>query len=564
MQSTNMTIEQQLRQTWKQDRRFCHLRGLCRCVIWLGLLLLLGLILDWGLLFKTRMPAALSLLLGIGGVATMVWVVWRDWIRHLRPYNAKRVALEVEAEHPELMSSLASYTELDAMASGSQASPELLDAMRDFAVQKSRQLKFSEIVDFSQVKKLVVYSAVVLLVAAGVSVRWPDHIGVLVRRLAGIDTSYPIQTKLVAITGDVVVPFGRTVEITVQAGGVIPDDAILHLRPAEGESQGWMELPMEKLDNGFSFSRKVESPERDMQYFVTMGDYRSDDERGPFRISVMRAPRIVKAELRLHLPAYLNPLNLPPETTDQLNVEVPAGTRIVWHLQCDKAVAKLAVRHGDQSLDAVVGQSGQDVSFSLTADRQFTYTFAWTEGASGEDFDFEDVEYSVRVNRDAIPRITFAGKSPSGPATVGKKTAIRWRAQDDHGLDKIWLVYSVTTPGQSDAPQEQRVQLPDVAGRVVNEDSHTWTPATDIPDLTPGQQISYHLEATDQKPDESGERIARSPVRQLSIVSKEDYMDWFRRQLAERNEVVKQTFLLERDASKRIKQLLTPQGEDER
>ena len=160
MKNTNMTIEQQLRDTWKSERRFCHLRGVCRCVIWLGLLLLLGLIVDWGLLFKTRLPAAFSVLLGIGGLATMAWVLWRDWIRHLRPYNAKRVAVEVEGNHPELMSSLVSYTELDAMASQSQASPELLEAMRDFAVRKSRQLKFSDIIDFSQLKMLAAYSAI--------------------------------------------------------------------------------------------------------------------------------------------------------------------------------------------------------------------------------------------------------------------------------------------------------------------------------------------------------------------------------------------------------------------
>ncbi len=554
MRTTNLTIEQQLQATWRRERRFCHLRGVCRCVIWLGLLLLLGLIIDWGLLFKTRMPAGYSVLLGIGGLVTMLWVIWRDWIRHLRPYDAKRIAVEVEASHPELMSSLVSYTEFDAMARQSQASPELLEAMRDFAVQKSQQLKFRDIIDFSQVRKLMAYSTIVLLIAAGVSVRWSDHISVLAQRLAGIDTSYPIHTKLVEITGDVIVPFGKTADITVQAGGVIPDDAILYVKPVEGESQGWTELPMEKLENGFSFRRELESPERDMNYFVTMGDYRSE----PFRITVVRAPRIVKAELRLHYPAYLN---RPPETTDQLNVEVPEGTRIDWQLQCDKAVGKLAVTHGDQSLDAVVGKSGRDVSFSLTADRRFTYTFAWTEGASGKGFHFEDVEYSVRVNKDSIPRITFTGRAPSGPATVGKKVAIRWRAQDDHGLDKIWLVYSVTTPGQTEPPEEQRIQLPDVEGRVVNEDSHTWTPASDIPDLGPGKQISYHLEATDQNPDKSGQRVARSPVRQLSIVSKDDYMDWFRLQLAQRNEVVKQTFLLERDASKQIKQILGEEGE---
>jgi len=40
-------------------------------------------------------------------------------------------------------------------------------------------------------------------------------------------------------------------------------------------------------------------------------------------------------------------------------------------------------------------------------------------------------------------------------------------------------------------------------------------------------------------------------------------MDWFRRELALRNEVVKQTFLWERDTSKQIKKLLTEVGEDQ-
>ncbi len=62
-----MTIEQQLRATWKQERRFCHLRGISRCAIWLVMLVLIGLLIDWGLLFKARMPAAVSVLLGLAG-----------------------------------------------------------------------------------------------------------------------------------------------------------------------------------------------------------------------------------------------------------------------------------------------------------------------------------------------------------------------------------------------------------------------------------------------------------------------------------------------------------------
>ncbi len=555
---TEMTIEQQLKHAWRQERRFCHLRGLGRSVIWLVTLVLIGLLIDWGLLFKTRMPGGVSVILGITGLATMLWVIWRDWLSRLRPYDATRIAVEVEAKHPELMSSLVSYTELESMKRQSHASPELLDAMRDFAIQKSHQLQFSDIIDFSQIKKLVVFAAVVLLVAAASSVRWSAHFGALFKRMAGIETTYPLQTRLAGISGDMVVPFGKSADINATAGGVIPENAILHMKPTDG-AKSWNELPMDKLANGFTFRRVLESPDRDMRYFVTMGDYRSAE----FGISVVRAPRIVKAELQLTFPAYLNRA---PETTDQLNLEVPEGTRIDWKIACDKPVGKLGVIYGDQRLDATIGEGGKDINFSLTADRMFNYTFEWIEGGSGNRFQFQDVEYSVRVVKDGLPQIAFVGETPNGPATLGKKVEIRWQAQDDHGLDKIWLVYSVSAQGRPEEGSvplgKGRIPLPMQQGQTSFKNVHTWVLADDIITLGPGQQVDYHLEASDLRPDESGERIVRSPVRRLSIVSNEEYLEWFRRELTIRNEAVNATFITQRNTSKQIKKRLSePEGD---
>lgn len=555
-----MTIEEQLKYAWRQERRFCHLRGLGRSVIWLVTLVLIGLLIDWGLLFKARMPAAVSVILGIAGLATMLWVVWRQWFGRLRPYNATRIALEVEAKHPELMSSLVSYTELESMKRQCHASPELLEAMRDFAIQKSRQLKFSDIIDFSQIKKLVAFAGIVLLAAAVSSVRWSEHFGALFKRMAGIETTYPLETQLVSISGDMVVPFGKSADIDAMAGGVIPEHAILHVKPADG-AEPWNELPMEKLTNGLTFRRGLEAPDRDMRYFVTMGDCRSAE----FGISVVRAPRIVKAELQVTFPAYLNRV---PEMTDQLNLEVPEGTQIDWKLACDKPVRKLGVIHGDQRLDARIGNGGKDITFSLTAERMFNYTFEWTEGGSGNRFQFKDVEYSVRVVKDGLPQIAFVGETPNGPATIGKKAEIRWQAQDDHGLDKIWLVYSVSAQARpEDGPvqlEKGRTLFKNLQGQASLKDVHTWVLADDILTLGPGQQVDYHLEAADLRPDESGERIVRSPVRRLSIVSNEDYLDWFRRELAIRNEAVNTAFITQRNTSKQIKKRLSePEGDQE-
>ena len=556
MSTPNNTIEEQLHQAWKQERRFVHVRGLCRCVIWLVLLVFLGLLIDWGVLFKTRMPAAVSVVLGVVGLGTMAWVIRREWIRHLRPFNATRVALDVEAKHPELMSALSSYTQMDTMTGGSQASPELLGAMRDFAVQTARKLTFTDIVDFAQIKKLAIYACAALLVTGAMSIQWSDYLGAMARRITGQGTDYPVRTKLVEISGDLTVAQGNPVDLVVKAGGVIPGSAVLHVRP-QGESGGWTEMPMDKLANGFTFRRQLNSPDRDLDYYITMGDYRSD----AFRISVVAAPRIEQAQIHVEYPDYLN---RPPTTSDQLNQEVPEGSRIRWQLKTDKPVAKLGVIHGDQRLDAEVADNGKDITFSIPADGNFTYTFEWTEGTSGEAFTFEDVQYSVKAIKDIVPRITFEGRPPQGIATVKKTADIAWQAKDDYGLGDVFLVYTLTTPGQSETPEPQRIRIKETEGRISAGETYAWTPAKVIPDLKPGIEISYYLETSDLKPhnDKDAERVARSAVKQLAIVSNEDYVAWFRRELATRSDTVTGVFKNELEVSEKVKQLL-PEKEGE-
>jgi hypothetical protein len=543
------SIEQQLRDTWSRERRLCHIRGFSRSLIWVLMLLFLGLIIDYGLLFKTHMPAGVTLLLTLAGFATMVWVIWKDWINKLQPFNATRIAIEVESKNPELMSSLVSYTEFESMSKDSTASPELLKAMREFAVQKSSQLTFSDIIDFGQIKKLLSYAVVVLIISAGLSVRWSDHFGVMFKRMAGIETSYPIQTKLLDITGDIVVPFGKSVDIKVSATGVIPDLAVLYVRPATALSGDWSEMPMENLDNGFSFIRTIETPEREMVYYISMGDYNSKE----YNISVVRAPRVIKTELTLNLPTYLKRKN---QTSDQLNIEVPEGTVIKWNLSCDKKVGQLTVNYRDKKIKALVAKNETDLSFTIKAEKSFAYTFEWTEGASGKGFHFEDVEYNVKVIRDAKPRIAFVGRAPNGPATLSKSVDFNWRAKDDYGLDKLWLVYTVTTPGSPETPEAKRLLVQAHKGLILDDDHYSWHLAKSISGLKAGQQISYHLEVNDLKEDKKSERITSTPMRQITIFSKEDYLTWFRRELKSRNDLVKQTFVAERSASKQLKILL--------
>ncbi|MFP6854985.1 MAG: hypothetical protein VB980_04315, partial [Opitutales bacterium] len=116
------------------------------------------LVVDWQIFFRSRWEAPGILLLTLN-VLILLWVLRREWFRHLKPFDSLRVALEVEKKHPELRSVLVSFTQFkDFNAKEGQASPALLQAMRNQAISLTRPLDFNEVVDFGQLKRLALVS----------------------------------------------------------------------------------------------------------------------------------------------------------------------------------------------------------------------------------------------------------------------------------------------------------------------------------------------------------------------------------------------------------------------
>jgi len=101
-------VEAKLRKAWRKERRYYHGDGLAHFLVWLLALVFVDLTVDW--LFLLPGTGRL-ILLGIN-LAALGWVLWHYWLRHLRPYDPVRVALQVERMHPELESLLVSYVQL--------------------------------------------------------------------------------------------------------------------------------------------------------------------------------------------------------------------------------------------------------------------------------------------------------------------------------------------------------------------------------------------------------------------------------------------------------------------
>jgi hypothetical protein len=545
-QNPSQSIDDKLKRAWRQQRRFYNVRGASRFVIWLIFLVVMDFLIDWGIFFQARMTARVGLLLVGMNVIVLAWVVWNEWLKFLKPFDPLIVSLEVEEQHPELASLLVSYTQLKGPTEKEpNISAELIEAARSQAVLQTQTIDFREIVDFGQIKKLLSVAVCTVLICGAVSYARQAHVRALFKRLAGIEAEYPTRTNVTEVSGDLTVRVGDSVAVTARVAGVIPEQGRIFTRPLDS-GDPWKSLPLK--NNADTFSRELKEIVKDLEYYVKIGD----DQSELHRIKVVPAPQIVTKKVVLTYPAYMEKA---AEEVDQLNVEVPEGTELRWELSCNTAIKKLLVKtdlqagdeKGQENIEAKIGADGKSANFALKAAKGFKYTFQWTEGRSGRDFEYDDVQHSVRVVADKAPEVELVRPSSDGLATANKTIKIVARAQDDHGLSKAWLVISLN------GSDESRVLVHEFNGRPSEELVFDWDLQSNIENLGPGVRIAFAIEVGDRNP--TRKHVRRSATRQFTIVEVERYLQWYRGELAAQRDEIKRVRDSEVLSSTEVKQL---------
>ena len=529
-------IDEKLLEAWKQEQRFFHLRGLARFLIWLVAMVLVDLVVDWQIFFRSRWEAPGTLLL-ILNIAILAWVLWREWWRHLKPFDSLRVALEVENKHPELRSVLVSFTQFkDFDAEEAQASPALLEAMRLQAISLTRPLDFREVVDFRQLKSLALVSLASIAIFMAIGFEWQEQMGLLFKRMLGEQLEYPTETRILSTTGDMTIKSGDTVTISTKVEGLIPGKGHLFVRFESGE-----EKSLEKPVAGNVYTWEIPSVSERFSYYVETGDDRSDD----FTISVSPTPEITDTSIVLSYPEYLDQND---STADSLNLSVPQGTRIKWTLKCQPAIRALKVTLGEDELDANVSADGTEAVFKMVAEEPVKYSFQWTEKKYG--FEYDDIQHLVRVVPDRVPDIELVEPLGNGVATVDKVLQLVANATDDHQLGEATLLYSIN------GGEEKRIAMGKLSG-TQKEIRYSWPlneKLTEDEKLKPTDKVTFSIEVSDMAPP-LGSHINISTTRRLTILSEEGYLAWFKSELEAQREIIVKARDSERRATTEVSKL---------
>ena len=560
-----ITIDEKLKEAWSNERRFIHTRGAIRSLIWIIALIITDLIVDlliWKGIGDNQFGAGL-LIINIGIIA---FVLYHEWLRHLKPYDAVKTALQVESKNPKLSSILITYTELSE-ESNANTSEEIVQAIREKANEKTESINFQEIVSWGQIQKVLGISAAIIIVFILISINWKEQVATLFDRLTLGGSNYPTQTviKKVHVEGQQMesgkpfkVKFGESLNIKVFTQEKTVPLGELYVRTKGSKKWPSIAQNMDPLANDkLVYERILKDITEDTEFYVRV----NDDKDKIYDIEVIKSPVIDSFEIEQIFPDYINK---DPETVSELTLDTPQDTTLKWTITTNTKVKSMQVRVGeDEKIDAEVSEDGKVITFARKADKAFNYSFQWTEGESGKDFEYGDVQNNIRVIDDTLPEVQLISPSSDVFATDKKVATLNYKGTDDYGLGKAHLIYTIKrADSESDGETESsRSEIHNFEGKSSGENTYQWKISDQIKELKPGDQISYQIEVEDLFPGEK-KHVRQSATRKISIVTPERYLQWYRAELASQQDEIKRARDSEETASTQVKQLIDQESEE--
>ena len=560
------TIDDKLKEAWSKEQSFINTRGIFRSLIWIISLIITSFIIDILIWKGIGDGNSHGLWLSIINLIVIGIILKKEWLDHRKKYDPVRTALQVESKNPGLSSILITYTELSLDSSKTNTSPEIIEAIKEKANEKTESIDFQEIVSWGQIKKILIVCGSIILLFAGMSIKWNQQVGILFQRLAGVDTNYPTETNIekILIDDQIInigesfkVKSGGSLNIKIITSGVTVSSAQLYSRIKGTEEWNSNPYQMDAMSNDkLNYERRWEDITEDQEFYVKA----NDDKSKTFEIQVIKQPSYTYQVERV-FPSYINQK---PETLEELNMDAPQGTELKWTITSSSKVKAMEVRIGEEEkLNAEISDDGKTITFSKKADKAFNYSFLWTEGQSGKDFQYVDVQNSIKVIEDTLPEIQLISPSSDGLATTKKNLNLNFKGTDDYGLGKAHLIYSVKRDeAKSDGESEiVRKEIHNFEGNSSGSHTFSWKVADDIDELKAGDQISYQVEVQDLFPGEK-KHIRQSATRKISIVTPERYLQWYRSELASQQDEIKRARDSEETASTEVKQLRQQESEE--
>ena len=400
--------------------------------------------------------------------------------------TSEQVALYMEEHDPSLKEAVSSAVEMgkpaeEASRSRPHLSQALVQKLVEQTVERCESIEHGHGIEHDALKRSsavllgVALAGMVAVLLSPSFMRYGASLLLNPMRSAQAASPYMI---LVA-PGDIGVARGADQLVTAELRGFETEDTEIALK-AEGEGE-WHRFPMNLEEGDGQYSFMMFDLSSATEYFVEANGVRSD----LFRVDVSDLPYVRQIDLEYRFPDYTG---LSPQTVeDGGDIAALRGTEIALTIHPTVTVAGGVLKVEGAEPIALEGAAEGSLTANLSV-REDSFYRIELEAFDGT-MQPASPDYAIEVLSDQQPSVTITKPGRDSKVTPIEEVFTEVRGEDDYGLSKVELVYSVN------GGEEQIVNL--YSGRSKKEMVASHTFFLEEFELTPGDFISYYARATD-------------------------------------------------------------------
>jgi Domain of unknown function (DUF4175) len=362
---------------------------------------------------------------------------------------------------------------------------ELIDAAFKNVYNRTKNLRFENIVNFKKAKDLLLYFGGTVAFCA-VLILFIPGINAASFRLLNYNSEFTAPPKFVfdVNPGDTKVTKGNPLEISVKVEGAVPKQVFLGVKDSD---QTNFELQPLALNSSGIYKFQVPSVRNSFNYFAEAKNIKSR----VYNVSVIDRPIIKTLNLSVISPSYSK---IPPvEQKDNGNISALKGSVAELRLSSTKSLKKAEIMFGD-STKANLGTEEINAEGRFIVKKDNTYKIILTDDNNNNNSD--PITYTIKALQDAYPEIEAVSPNQDVNLPSDNRLPLDVKINDDYGFTKLLLHYRLSS-SRYETPQKdfKSVEIPINKDLTQQEINYIWN-ISDM-NLTAEDVVTYYLEVFD-------------------------------------------------------------------
>ena len=362
--------------------------------------------------------------------------------------------------------------------SGSILSPELLTASINQKMEELKPIPFTSAIDITENKKYLKFALPPIALMLLVLVIKPSIIKDGTERIVFHQTYFekaaPFQFSISNKSLEAIQQQDYVLELKLN-GNEIPNEVFINVDGVDHK--------MEKVDN-VNFTYTFKNVQKNADFVFNAAGFNSKS----YELSVLPKPMLMKFDIQLTYPAYLNKKN---ETVSNVgDMQLPQGTKMQWVFHT-KNTDNIYLNFADTLVD--ISRSSED-EFSLSKRMMQSTSYSIKTMNHFLKQNPDSVNYTINVVPDQVPIIDVSEKTDSlNPKNIYFSGTIK----DDYGFTRLAFKYThYTQDSTGKSVIKNGEQIMGVNKQQITQPYYYFFDASRY-NLLPGDKIEYYFEVWD-------------------------------------------------------------------